>query len=574
MLPLIAPPAAEPLTLRPYQQDAIDSVYSHLRCRDDNPCIVIPTGGGKTPIIATLCRDAVQKWGGRVLILAHVKELLEQSAKTLQRIAPDLNVGIYSSGLNARDTHQPVIIAGIQSVYRRAHKFDPFQIIVADEAHLIPLSGEGMYRSFLEEAVKINPNVRVIGLTATPYRLKGGIICQSDHFLNSICYEIGVRELIDDGFLCSLRSKAGKTKANLDNLHIRGGEFVAKEVEDAMDNYQLVESACREIIELTAERKSVLIFASGVDHGRHVAGNLKRLSGVECGFVCGDTPGLERELLIHRFKTGELKFLANVNVLTTGFDAPNVDCVVLLRPTNSMGLYYQMVGRGFRLCDGKEDCLVLDYGGNILRHGPIDALNVKQPGTPSQAGKPLLKECPHCGEIVHIGCRNCPDCGYEFQFEQQLHHEATAAKDSILSSDTTDTSYEVEDVEYYVHVKFNAPDDAPASMRVEYRVGLNEYVKEWVCLEHTGYARNKAVAWWTKRSREPVPLRTEDAVELARSGALAEPERIVVRTKAGEKFPRIIRCDLGTIPPRLNGADEREGDFKTVDEIDYDDLPF
>jgi len=242
-----------------------------------------------------------------------------------------------------------------------------------------------------------------------------------------------------------------------------------------------------------------------------------------------------------------------------------------------MGLYYQMVGRGFRLCEGKEDCLVLDYGGNILRHGPIDALKIREPGNNSGKVDVPLKECPKCGEIVHVGCHHCPGCGHEFtvESERELHHEATAAKDSIMSQDSADTSYEVEDVEYYVHVKFNAPDDAPASMRVEYRVGMNEYIKEWVCFEHTGYARNKAVAWWKKRSHEPVPLRAEEAVELARGGALAEPERIVVRTKAGEKFPRIIRCDLGEIPPRLDGADEREGDFAANDvAVDYDDLPF
>ena len=568
---LLPTPKTPPLTLRPYQAEAVEAVYAHLRDRDDNPVVVIPTAGGKTPVMATICRDAVTKWNGRVLILAHVKELLEQTAGTLRRVAPDLDMGVYSAGLGSRDTRQNVILAGIQSVFRRSCELGRFDLVLADEGHLIPLDGEGMWRQFLADARVVNPHIRVVGLTATPYRLKGGMIAQADHFLNHVCYEAGVRELIVQGYLCPLKSRAGRSKANLDRLHVRGGEFVAAEVEAAMDQYALVQSACEEIVELTRERRSVLIFASSVQHGQHVARTIKRVSGQECGFVCGETPGLEREGTLHRFKSGELKYLANVNVLTTGFDAPNIDCVVLLRPTNSPGLYYQMVGRGFRLHPDKTDCLVLDYGGNILRHGPVDDLQVKPPG--EAGGEAPAKECPACQALVHAACATCPDCGHEFPPPEKEKHATKASNAGILTGQATDTDYDVSDVYYFVHAKRGADEGHPRTMRVEYRVGFDDYHSEWVCFEHTGYARAKAEAWWRARSAEPVPDSAERAVELADAGALAETSVITVRSVAGEKYDRITDYQLGPIPPLLDGGDEHDegpGDYAWAG----DNIPF
>jgi len=306
---------------------------------------VVHHNSGKTPVLATICRDAVTRWGGRVLVLAHVKELLEQTAGTLRRMAPDLDVGVYSAGLKRRDTDHPVIVAGIQSVYRRACELDRFDLIIVDECHLLPPDGEGTYRTFLADAKIVNPNVRLIGLTATPYRLKSGMLCGPDNLLNDICYEVGVKELIAQGFLCPLRTKAGRRKVDTSGLHVRAGEFIGNEVEQLMDTEELVDAACREILAMTRDRRAVLIFAASVAHAEHVKTTLQRLSGAECGLVTGATPAPDRDRLIARFK-GEriaanlfgdahppLKYLVNVNVLTTGFDAPNVDCVVLLRPT-------------------------------------------------------------------------------------------------------------------------------------------------------------------------------------------------------------------------------------------------
>jgi DNA repair protein RadD len=558
------------MNLRPYQREAIEAVYAYLRSHDDNPVVVIPTAGGKTPIMATICKDAVTRWDGRVLILAHVKELLEQAADKLRQVCPDVRFGVYSAGLKRRDTTHPAIVAGIQSVYQRAKELGAFDLILVDESHLIPADGEGMYRTLLADAKAINPHLRVIGFTATPYRLDSGTICGPDKLLQAVCYEVGVRELIVQGYLCPLVTKAGKARADTSGLHVRGGEYVAGEVEDLMDQDALVRAACAEIVESTRDRQAVLIFASGIKHGQHVVRVLKERHGIECGFVSGETSDDERDRLIARFRHQEwarqlqldfganaaepLKYLCNVNVLTTGFDAPNVDCVVLLRPTLSPGLYYQMVGRGFRLHPGKQNCLVLDFGGNVLRHGPVDGIKVKASGV-SGNGQSPAKECPECQSVIAAGYARCPDCGYEFPPAEHGKHDAKASEAGILSGQVTITKYAVRDVYFGVHKKRDAPEDAPRTMRVDYKVGWHEYKSEWVCFEHAGYARQKAVAWWKQRSQEPVPETAEEAVALAQAGRLAMTRAITVRSIAGEDFDRIIGHVLGDVPPVLDDRD-------------------
>jgi DNA repair protein RadD len=554
------------LLLRPYQDEAKAAVYDHLLKRDDNPCVVIPTAGGKTPVIASICKDAVGLWRGRVLILAHVKELLQQAADKLHAVCPEVRFGVYSAGLKRRDTSQPVIVAGIQSVYRRACELEAFDLVVIDEAHMIPDEGDGMYRQFLADARAVNPNVRIIGFTATPFRLKTGPICSPDGFLNHVCYEVGVRELIRDGYLCPLVTKAGINKPDTDRLHVRGGEYVAGEVEDLMDDDGLVAAACGETVGYRGDRKAVLIFASGIKHGEHIVRVLKQQHNIECGFVTGETPAEQRDALLARFKRGDLKYLCNVNVLTTGFDAPNIDCVALVRPTLSAGLYYQMVGRGFRLHPSKRNCLILDFGGNLLRHGPVDQIRVKE-RVAGGIGQAPAKECPECHSVVAAGYARCPDCGYEFPPPERARHDGKASEAGILSGQVTTTSFGVEEVFYSVHRKYGADDDAPKTMRVDYKIGWQKYKSEWVCFEHAGFARHKAVAWWKRRSREPVPDTAQEAVEVARAGGVALTTAITVRAVAGEEFERITGHEIGPMPePPDHGW---EGDVLADDALDF-----
>ena len=541
------------IELRSYQREAVEALYGYLRERDGSPLIVLPTAAGKSVVLARIAGDAVAKWNGRVLILSHVKELLEQNADKIRRLCPQAFVGLYSAGLRQRETDTPIVVAGIQSVYKRAYELGVFDLVLIDEAHLLGESDDSMYQRFLRE---LPGRPRLCGLTATPYRLSSGLIYGPDRMFNDVCYEVGIKELISQGYLSPLLSKAGRCKVDTRELHVRAGEFVADEVERLMDDGGLVEAACAEIVEYAKNRNACLIFAAGVQHGHHVVQTFQGKHGVECGFITGTTPAAERDEILARFRGAPddslfhrppLKFVVNVQVLTVGVDVPRIDTIAILRPTMSPGLLVQMVGRGFRLHPGKSECLVLDFGGNIERHGPID--QIKTPGLKSPGGgEAPAKECPECHSVIAAGYATCPDCGYQFPPPERQSHEAKASAAGILSGQVTIATYKVEDVTYTVHTKRGAAEDAPKTMRVEYRLALNAYKSEWVCFEHTGYARWKAEQWWRKRSPDPVPDTAERAVELAECGALAPTLYITVRAVAGEPYERIVDYELGPVP--------------------------
>lgn len=539
-----------PMNLRAYQQAAIDAVYDHLRHRDDNPCVVIPTGGGKTPVIATICRDAVRQWSGRVMILAHVRELLEQSADKLRAICPDVPFGVFSAGLGRKDYQQPVIIGGIQSVYKRAHEFDPFDLIIIDEAHMIPPDGDGMYRTFLDTARAVNPHVRVIGLTATPYRMKSGEICSPDGILNHVCYDIGVAQLVLDGYLCRVTTRAGRTTFDLSNVHISGGEFAAEEVEAAMDRGGLLWHAMVEVNTLTRERAGVLIFAPGVATAKRVATIMREEFGAECGIITGETPDAERRVTLERFRRQELRYLVNVNVLTTGFDATHIDAIVMLRATMSPGLYYQMVGRGFRVHPGKDHCLVLDFAGNVMRHGPVDEINTRVKRRAKSAGNPPseapAKTCPECQSVIAISAAQCPDCGHIFPApEPKIETTPTTAPVLSMDKQVTHETYAVENVRYIPHRKKGWREGDPETLRVTYGTGWYKSVSEWVCFEHHGYARRKAEQWWAKRSKLPCPRTAEQAKRVA--DGIARCTHVTVKKVEGE-YDQVVGHVLGEIP--------------------------
>ena len=561
------------MQLRPYQKEAVEAVYGHLREKDTNPCVVIPTAGGKSCILGQIAADAVKRWRGRVLVLAHVKELLQQNADKIRRFAEGVPVGLYSAGLDSRDTAEPVIVAGIQSVYNKAAALGRFDLVLIDEVHTVPAEGEGMYRTFLEAEKRINPLVRLIGFTATPYRLQGGSICKPENLLQEVCYEARIPELIAQGYLSPITAKAGRSGAKLAELHIRAGEFVSDEVEAAMNESAVVDRAVRDMLDLARDRKHVMIFCSGVKHCKHVAKVVRSIAGEECAVVTGDTPAHERAETLARFKgekvadlLGEdrpLRFLANVGVLTTGFDAPCIDCVVLLRPTMSPGLYQQMVGRGFRLSPGtgKQNCLVLDYGGNIERHGPVDMIRIREKAQGQTHLPPAAKECPQCRELIHPAVRLCPSCGYVFPAPERQGIEARAANGGILSGEFSEEEHPVTRVSYGVHTKRGAPEGAPRTVEVTYTVDMLTRFKEWLCPEHTGFARKKFESWWRRHAPGcDFPKDAQDAVWLASEGAVKEPESITVRTVAGEKYPRVVDYKF-TTPVAGDSLDDDELPF-------------
>ena len=558
------------MELRSYQRAALAAVYDHLRTRDDNPCVVIPTGGGKTPIIAQLCSDVVSKWRGRVLVLSHVKELLEQSARHLASFLPMNMVGLNSAGLGQRDTTQPVIVAGIQSVYDNAGGLGPFNIIVIDESHLIPESGEGRYLTFLRDARIVNPGVRLVGLTATPYRLGSGLICKPENMLNNVCYDANVRELIVQGWLCTLTTKRGAACADLSDVRIAStGDFAADEMQEAFDS--VVKPACEEVLALCANRHSVLVFAAGVKHAAMIS---TALGGV---VVDGKTSKSERALAVEEFRAGRIKYLVNVGVFTTGFDAPNVDAVVLLRATMSPGLYSQIVGRGLRKHASKTDCLVLDYGDNALRHGPIDRIvPPRERRRRSADSPPPGKECPNCHEVIASQYHVCPVCEYEFPAEFNPHHHLRAGDEPILSEPAEPETFVPVDVKYSEHVK-HKEGGVSVTLRVQYVIGSfsGRSVSEFICFNHPrgGYARRMAENWWRVRTSAPMPDTVMDALALIAQGALGKVNSITIVERPGSKYEEIVGVDFEVVDREW--PDETDDEFfAAAPEPELEDIPF
>jgi len=547
------------MKLRPYQQEAVHAVYEHLQNREDNPCVVLPTGSGKSLCLAQICSDAVLRWGGRVLILAHVKELLQQNADKLHRLAPDVNFGIYSAGLKSRKTKEPVIVAGIQSVYQKACKLGAFDLILIDEAHLLPENGEGMYRTFLKEAKIVNPNVRLIGFTATPYRMTSGLICKPENLLNHVCYDKGIKELINEGYLCRIHTKVPAAKIDCSGIHVRNGEFRSEEVAERFSTEAAVHSIFVDIFKNTQDRNKIIIFCCDVAQATFFQREFARLSEQSVGLITGETPSQERAEIIARFQdkpTGlwqtvqPLRWLVNVNVLTTGFDAPNIDCIVLARPTLSPGLYVQMVGRGSRNAPGKTDCLVLDYGSNIQRHGCIDAINVKIQNGGGDGGDAPIRECPECHTILPISVSRCAGCGYIFPIPESVSKlDDKASNDGILTGQITEKEFFVLNVSYSKHFKKNGTPDDPPTLRIDYEVAINEFVTKWVCPEHKGWAwSNKFVPWWKQHCDIQPPTTVDEALHYAHNGYLASPQRLTVIKTSGQRFEEVIEHDFTEKP--------------------------
>jgi len=365
----------------------------------------------------------------------------------------------------------------------------------------------------------INPSLKVIGLTATPFRTGSGMLHEGkDALFTDIAYEAPVRDLIDAGFLSPLISKQPATRLDVSKVGTRAGDFIARDLAAAVDQDATTRAAVTEIITHGKDRKSWLAFCSGVDHARHVAEEFAR-QGITCRTIFGDTPKEERDAIIAAFKRSEIRALASMGVLTTGFNAPAVDLIALLRPTKSAGLYVQMVGRGTRLAPDKENCLVLDFAGNVRRHGPIDLVRPKRPGD-GGGGEAPTKVCPECDSIMALSATECPDCGYVFP-AREVKIAPTAATLPVLSPKVQWLS--VHGVYYSRHDKRGGR----PSMKVTYSCGLKSY-NEWVCVEHQGYARQKALEWWRKRAPGfPMPRTVDDAI--AQAGQLTRPTAISVR---------------------------------------------
>ena len=431
-------------TLRTYQQEAVDRTLNYFRKRRDPAVIVLPTGAGKSLVIAELAKIAI----GRVLVLAHVKELVEQNH--LKYESYGLHAGIYSAGLNQKDSEQKVIFGSIQSVAKAKDAFfKDFTLVVIDECHRVGLEPDSQYAKVITQLKLNNPRICILGLTATPYRLglgwiynyalRGELKTQEQRFFKHCIYDLPLEYMISNQYLTPpVQLDIPVTSYDFSELIEGGNAYTMAQLEEALHQQRrLTPLIIKNIIDITEndQRQGVMIFSSTVKHAQEI---MDHLPTGQARLVVGTTELSERDQIVHDFKQKAFKYLVNVSVLTTGFDAAHVDVIAILRPTESISLYQQIVGRGLRLDTDKKDCLVLDYTG--MGHS-IFSPEIGEKKTASESVA-VQVPCPECGFIndfwgilddegkllEHYGrkCRgghvnadnyNLIPCGYRFRFK-------------------------------------------------------------------------------------------------------------------------------------------------------------
>ncbi|WP_289108174.1 DEAD/DEAH box helicase [uncultured Pseudoalteromonas sp.] len=384
--------------LRPYQQEAVERTVLHFRKTNDPAVIVLPTGAGKSLVIAELARIAKQK----ILVLAHVKELVEQNAQKYKSFG--LEASIFSAGLKEKSLSHQVTFASVQSLSRNLNKLNEhYSLLIIDECHRVNGDKKSQYGKVINTLKEYNPQLKVLGLTATPYRLGMGWIYHHHYhgfvkgnkespFKNCI-FELPLRYMIKHNYLTPPNEvDAAISHYDFSSLATNAfGQYTTDDMNALLKNSERATQAIlKQVIQYSETRQGVMIFAATVMHAQEI---LTYLPAEQSALITGDTPNAERDKLINQFKQKNIKYLVNISVLTTGFDAPHVDFIAILRPTESVSLYQQIVGRGLRLNEGKTDCLVIDYAGN--------GFDLFHPEVGDKKGdsdnEPVQVLCPRCG---------------------------------------------------------------------------------------------------------------------------------------------------------------------------------
>lgn len=529
------------MKLRDYQEGAVHSIFDYFSQSTGNPIVAMPTGTGKSVVISDFTKRACITYPGtQVMMLTHVKELIEQNYKNLIKHWPTAPAGVYSAGLGRKEHKPPIVFAGIQSVYRKPQLFGRVDLVLVDECHLVSPKGTTMYRGFLDELRAVNPYLKVVGFSATPFRMGQGMLTDDDALFTDVCFDMTSREafnwLIAQGWLSRLVPKQTTAELDITGVRMSGGEFVLADLQDKVDKDAVTIAALKETVALASERRHWLIFASGVQHSEHVASFLESQFGIEAAAVHSKLTGEERDRRINDFKQGRLRALVNNNILTTGFDFPGIDCIVMLRPTASPGLWVQMLGRGTRPSPGKDNCLVLDFAGNTKRLGPINDPVLPRRRGKGPPGAAPVRLCEVCGCYSHASCRFCenPDCGVEFPRSVKIVSQASM-QELIAGIVPKLETFNVTHVSYRLHHKEGKPD----SMRVDYYCGLRRFT-EYICLDHGGYAARLAKQWWEMRSPWGVPPSVHAGMEAI--NYLRVPQRITVAMK--KNYPEIAGYDF------------------------------
>lgn len=476
------------MQLRDYQSRAISMLYDWFEKNSTgHPVLNMPGGSGKSVVIASLVKDALRNWPEtRILMLVHSKELILQNADKLRKLWPGAPLGIYSASVGKRQLNEPITYAGIGSVAKRAKQIGHIDLCIIDEVHAVSTAENGVYRKLIADLLEINPVMRIVGLSASPYRLGHGLITEGKTAIFSEILEpVSIEELVFKTHLVPLRSKVTDYKLETDGLHKRQGEYIASEMEAKFNTDDHNSAVVREIIEKAKDRAHWLIFCSGVAHSEAIAQCL-RLSSITAESLDATHSKSERERKLADFESGKLRALCNVGILTTGYDFPALDCIAFLRSTMSPGLYLQMAVRGMRPYPGKKDCLVLDFAGVVATHGPITAVQPPKKAGDGNGEAPV-KVCDNCGELCAIAVSICPACGHPFPEPERKKLELR--DDDIMGLEGKDL--EVSSWNWRRHVSRASGKEM---LSCTYYGSLSDKpITEYLPVLHDGYAGQKAM---------------------------------------------------------------------------------
>ncbi len=523
--------------LRDYQTEVLDSLDKWFIANDGNPCVEAPTASGKSWIIAGYVYRALSLYPTtRIIILAPQRELIQQDREKLLKVWPEAPIATYCAALNQRELGKPITIATIQSVYRKAVSFGHIDLILIDEAHLINTEDTGMYRIFIGDLKEVNPLLKCVGFTATPFRMRHGLITdQPSLFSAPLIKTRSIQWLQSQGYLCRLSNK--HTKVELDVTGVskdRFGDFKKDELQEAVDKNDMNLSVAKQIVEQGENRHTWVLFCSGVRHADHMAQILRNM-GISCQTVTGETPADERAQILEDLKAGRLRAVTNNSVLTTGFDAPNIDLIALLRPTMSPGLFVQMIGRGLRPDPSKTNTLILDFAGNIMRHGGV--YDIEPPKKKDKVGIAPLKICPWCEEYLPINTTVCPECGYEFPEPEEKQMELSDA-----DSETGDMLLGVCEWKWTVEFSRKASIPMLVCRYYGYKVG-DPVLRRYYCIRHEGYAGQKATedlfSLCTKAHVDPTCQNSMTDMCTALNHTRSLPDSIKYRMRKG--YPEITK---------------------------------
>lgn len=512
------------MKLRSYQADAVSAVIAYWQQGGGNPVVEIPTGGGKSPILSAIATHIRREWNCRVLVVTHRAELVQQNANTIARMSPGERVGVWSASVGTKQ-RADIMSVQLQSI-RADFDVSGVGLVIVDECHLVSADTSSMYGRLFSRVLAQNPDARIMGLSATPFRgNKMTPIVGDGCTFDSIVYRIGVRQLIDDGYLSPVVAGMPSRQVSADGIKIIAGEYSEREVAAKFDTQDVNDAACGDVAELllSGARRSALLFGVNVDHAKHLRDGMRE-RGVVCGVVTGETSHHERARIVADFRAGRLSAIASCAVLTTGFDAPCTDVIAVVRAIAAPGLWVQIVGRGTRLCDGKTDCIVLDYGTNTARLGPIDDLKRRGVDGASAGGK---KRCLGCDAENYNFATECKECGLPFppseaEDSDDDRHTTEASKLDVVSRRDQDgkllTRWRVVDRVLSAHHKDGA--DRP-TLRVDYWGAIDGkdstpslFASEFVCVEHSigTYMARRAAAWWVSNANGASPTSVGQAI--------------------------------------------------------------